>query len=349
MIFKLCTITVFMGICLLVSNGKSPNSAKSGDRKFCTLKSLETQNTDGRSSELLIDCTDNDTVCQRYCRKYDKESSVALYCTTHDSGWSPAPKPTPTDEVTPSKQKKAYDCPVQVCPRKDCETLREISGVSVGAAVGILVLGLFVGAMATAALCVCCPSAHAKASAVRSGKKKTCRGNLEDEEISNANEQKSRHLPVAPLPSLPADIRSRATTAQNANGGRADSQHIYSESMDLPVDDHSNTKSSLAPVTSPRYGYKKFVNDVTPGTSSSTVAESAYQPLNTDRGHSAEYNQISAVRDDGDLRSQEHSDPGGAHHDFVLKKKDAEMDCTETGHPDNDTSVPHDSFVLEKK
>ncbi|WAR25000.1 hypothetical protein MAR_010704, partial [Mya arenaria] len=269
--------------------------------------------------ELLIDCTDNDTVCQRYCRKYDKESSVALYCTTHDSGWSPAPKPTPTDEVTPSKQKKAYDCPVQVCPRKDCETLREISGVSVGAAVGILVLGLFVGAMATAALCVCCPSAHAKASAVRSGKKKTCRGNLEDEEISWR-----RSLPYLLTFGLEPQQRKMPTVVEL-------------------------TPNTYTAMTSPRYGYKKFVNDVTPGTSSSTVAESAYQPLNTDRGHSAEYNQISAVRDDGDLRSQEHSDPGGAHHDFVLKKKDAEMDCTETGHPDNDTSVPHDSFVLEKK
>ncbi|WAR24999.1 hypothetical protein MAR_010703 [Mya arenaria] len=111
---------------------------------------------------------------------------------------------------------------------KTSTTLREISGVSVGAAVGILVLGLFVGAMTTAALCVCCPSVHAKASAVRSGKKLTCcHGNLEDEEISNVNEQKSRHMPLAPFPSLPTDIRSTATT------------------------NHANTKSSLAQVTSP--------------------------------------------------------------------------------------------------
>ncbi|XP_052781366.1 uncharacterized protein LOC128217939 isoform X2 [Mya arenaria] len=356
--FKLCTIAILIGICVFISNAKEKKkkSDDSDDGKVCDLKLFETQNTYGKSSE--SDCED----CLIYCTKGNKKSCITLYCTTHDSGWTPTPKPVttsvttaPTDEGNPSEQKKPKDCPALDCPPKDCTTLREISGVSVGAALGILVLGLFFGAVATAALCVCCPSVHAKASAVRTGKKKTCSDeNLEDDEIS-----KSRPLPLAPLPSLPADIRATATTAQNANSGRPASQHIYSESMDLPVGstntynaygyDHANTNSSLAPVTSPTYGYNKLTNDVIPSTSSSKIVGGAYQTLNADRSQNAGYNQIPAVKDDGDLRSQEHNDPGGAHQYFVLEKKDAEMDSTETCHRDNDTSVPHDYFVLEKK
>ncbi|XP_052781370.1 uncharacterized protein LOC128217942 isoform X2 [Mya arenaria] len=347
MSFKLCTITVFIGNWLLIASaGKHPITDNSIKGKVSP-SYVKTPNTHKRSPESSSDCN----YCLENCMK----------STTHDSGWTQTPETstvitsaatTPTDEGTPSEQMTVTNRAAQDCPPKDRATLREISGVSVEAAVGILVFGLFVGAMATAALCVCCPSVHEKASAVRSNKKKTCsNGNLEDEEISNANEQKSRPLPLTPLPSLPADIRS------TANSGRPASQHIYSESMDLPVGstntynacgyDHTNTKSSIAPVMSPTYGYNKLTNDVIPGTSSSIIADSAYQPLNANRSQNAEYNQLPAVKDDGDLRSQEHSE--GEDHQYFVLEKGAEMDSTETGHRDNVTSVSHDYFVLEKK
>ncbi|XP_052778314.1 uncharacterized protein LOC128215785 [Mya arenaria] len=365
MSFKMYTMAILMGICLLISKAQ-PESDDADDRKACTTICFETQNTYGRSQLpcLTPDRNTNNDICQKYCMKHGNQC-FARDCTTYDKERSAKSQPADTtttttraDDGSQSEQKNAKGYPHQDCPPQDCAALHEGSGVSVGAAVGLLLIGLMVGAMATAALCVCCPSVYAKAYAVRSGTKETGRANMEDGEIVNATAQKSRPMPSAPLATLPADIRSTPTTAQNANCVRPDSQHIYSESMDLSVGstntynapgyNHANNNSSLAPVTSPTYGYNKFANDVIPGTSISTVADSAYQPLNADRSQNAGYNQIPAVRDDGDLRSQEHTDPSGSHQYFVLEKNGA-MGSTEIGLRDNDIGDPHDYFVLEKR
>ncbi|WAR24973.1 hypothetical protein MAR_010677 [Mya arenaria] len=296
---------------------------------------------------------------QMFCQKFTEKCYVVKCNNTENNAGENTPQPekstTPSYEGSQAEQKKPKDCPPQ-----DCTAHSSSSGVSVGAAVGLLMLGLFLGAMVTTVICVCCPPIYAKASSILD-KLKPGRGNLKDEIISNASEQKSRPMPSAPLPLQPADIRLTATTVQNANSGRPDSQHIYSESMDPSVGntnsydaygyDHTNTNSSQLrndQVKSPTYGYNRLANDVIPGTSSSKVAESAYQPLNANRSQSAEYSQIPGVRNDGDLRSQEHTDPSGAHQYFVLEKE-AAMGSTETGLRDNDIGVPHDYFVLEKK
>ncbi|WAR24972.1 hypothetical protein MAR_010676 [Mya arenaria] len=302
-----------------------PESDDADDRKACTTICFETQNTYGRSQLpcLTPDRNTNNDICQKYCMKHGNQC-FARDCTTYDKERSAKSQPADTtttttraDDGSQSEQKNAKGYPHQDCPPQDCAALHEGSGVSVGAAVGLLLIGLM-----------------------------------------NATAQKSRPMPSAPLATLPADIRSTPTTAQNANCVRPDSQHIYSESMDLSVGstntynapgyNHANNNSSLAPVTSPTYGYNKFANDVIPGTSISTVADSAYQPLNADRSQNAGYNQIPAVRDDGDLRSQEHTDPSGSHQYFVLEKNGA-MGSTEIGLRDNDIGDPHDYFVLEKR
>ncbi|XP_045164312.2 uncharacterized protein LOC123528566 isoform X2 [Mercenaria mercenaria] len=244
------------------------------------------------------------------------------------------------------------------CAPCDCSQSEKKAGVSVGVTVGLLFLGVVIGAIVTAVICICVPSLHRTSilgGKMRKGFKKST--SREDKYQAQENIDPSvtdNTLPVETtinypvVPSAPAAPAASNQTRYHTLGGMSNNRdsHMYSglqpESPEYfePIGDSDKYQS---PENQPMKGPKTVMSPVYQEFTDNVISSAG----NNHSKHSANNDNQNSVSQNQPIRSTDTNADATNHNYFVLEPQNK---ANNSNLPANERPVSdHQYFVLEEQ